>query len=998
MPAPFHPISIEEFAELLARFPFTRRINSVHMHHTFIPNQSQFRGRDSIVAMFNFHTRERGFSDIAQHITIAPDGVIWTGRNWNRSPASAAGNNGNGLVGPFMFETIGNFDTGHERMTEAQRETVLQVIARVQIRFDLSPEMLRFHNQMSAKSCPGTSIDFDETVDAVRDMHARLREEGTRAPREEEDAPFPREASTSHEMIGSIIASLSAESRAGNESPDAELPEDEMSDTEKRSLTETENKTERVFAAHGVERAGRRAPQLSPAMLSDLRPHVINLNNGVFSSSGLYSTTRGDVDAIFGEHLGKALEEANEENRKLRLVFYAHGGLTSESSGLHTALHHVSWWRKNNIYPIYFVWETGLFETLRGLFSGARSIVQRKATRDVWDYTSDAVIEALARKLGGVKIWSGMKRSAELASGENGGARYVAEKLKAFCDANPEMLELHAVGHSAGSNFHAHFIPAALEAGIPSFRSLHFLAPAMRVEAFHKHLAQHVGEGINHLSIFTMKKDWERADNCVQVYHKSLLYLIHHALEPEKGAPLLGLEKSLRDDAKLAQMFGLAGASSEDAEVIWAKSENTDGRNASRATSHGGFDNDAATMNSVARRILNVTTQNIVGFPEEAASSRNTGFDENQFELPEELEFLTELPAMPTSNFPPRPLPQSFAPAHSSPPASAFNSNGHRLQNKGNGFDRRALCVGINTYPTAPLHGCVADANTWEHTLRQIGFQTTKLLDEQATRDAILDQLSDLVTTSRAGDCIVFQFAGHGTELPDADGDEIGGTNGGHDEALCPHDFAGGAFVIDDDVAEIFRRLPKGVNLTCFIDCCHSGTISRFAVGVTPANERGGANRRPRFMIPNTQMVEAHRRFRKDKPKSRDAGTRGPDAMREVLFSACLDSEVAWESNGHGDFTTFATPLLLQSDGVTNEEFERSVIAAFGATPRQHPELDCAPASRARVLLQPLTPDHHAMNNSRGMVAGQSNTERAFDTDTAAHALRAIASLLETQK
>jgi hypothetical protein len=37
--------------------------------------------------------------------------------------------------------------------------------------------------------------------------------------------------------------------------------------------------------------------------------------------------------------------------------------------------------------------------------------------------------------------------------------------------------------------------------------------------------------------------------------------------------------------------------------------------------------------------------------------------------------------------------------------------------------------------------------------------------------------------------------------------------------------------VIDDDVAEIFQRLPAGVNLSCFIDCCHSGTISRFAVG-----------------------------------------------------------------------------------------------------------------------------------------------------------------------
>src|SRR6186713_248581 len=120
MPRPFVELTLDEFAEMLDRFPWRRRVTEVHVHHTFRPNHADFAARPPlqvIEGMFRFHTEERHFSDIAQHITIDPTGRIWTGRNWNVAPASATGFNGNAAAGPFMFEMIGDFDKDRDKWT-----------------------------------------------------------------------------------------------------------------------------------------------------------------------------------------------------------------------------------------------------------------------------------------------------------------------------------------------------------------------------------------------------------------------------------------------------------------------------------------------------------------------------------------------------------------------------------------------------------------------------------------------------------------------------------------------------------------------------------------------------------------------------------------------------------------------------------------------------------------------------------------------------------------
>ena len=341
MPPPFKQINREEFVALLDRFAFTRIMNAVHMHHTWRPNHSQYDKNDghrTILGMYVHHTVNNGWQDIAQHITIAPDGTIWLGRNWNLPPASAAGHNGNSHMGPFMFEIIGDFDRGRDPFEGDQRKTVLEVIARVQLRFKLAPETLRFHNAMSPKSCPGSAVDYNEIVSSVHTLHQTLPP-AEQVPRSAERAarPFGPDASEISSVVEKALDALERKVPQAADPADAEPSYD---DAERA-----------IFPAPTRVAAAARSSDMTPQKLSRLRPHLVNLNLGQFSKEGEWKTDRGDVDAIFGQHLESALSEADSQGKPLRIMFFAHGGLVKESAGLAIAFKHLSSGRKTKSTP-----------------------------------------------------------------------------------------------------------------------------------------------------------------------------------------------------------------------------------------------------------------------------------------------------------------------------------------------------------------------------------------------------------------------------------------------------------------------------------------------------------------------------------------------------------------------------------------------------------------------------------------------------------------------
>ncbi len=881
MPEPIRPLTLSQFALLLDAFVrdgTTRRLSEVHLHHTWRPRHADFRGRHTIEAMRRVHMDQNHWADIAQHLTIDPAGGLWTGRSWNARPASQSGRNGAADAGPFMIEMIGDFDDGQDRFDGPQKSAAIEVVATILAMAGLGIEQLCFHRELgSPKSCPGRSIDKATLAAEVDHRRKAIKAARPRGAARDHASPF--DASF---LLGpsTLRAADDANEPASLEVPEHRDAGEAVDRLQRAAVAPARNLRDAVSASD--DRARTAAEWLV------LRPHVVNLSKGRLSTGGEFDMDASSFDVILA-----GLRQYARTTAQPRLLLYAHGGLVSEKSALGYARATYQWWLDHGVYPVYFVWETGPFEIIRQGILGPRGI------GDWWDER----LEELMRP-GGLPLWTAMKESAlasaspDTGDGWPGGAWLFVNALRAAADeltAAGHPVTLHTAGHSAGAIFQAHLIPALLASGLP-VETLAFLAPAIRVDRFKQHLASPITNGeVKRFSMFTMSEDAELADN-VGPYRKSLLYLVSRACEPRVPTPILGLQENIDADAELPAFFRGANV-----ELQHAVFRDLPPNPLTRSTTHGGFDNDRATMSSVLRRIKQVpdsTLEGLADFPEFRA------FDVAAFA-----------------------------------DAAPVPVGGDRSATAGAGA-RRALCVGIDHYRDRPLSGCVNDATAWATALQRLGFTVERLFDGQATRGAIMSALDALVTSARPGDTVVFQYAGHGTQIADRNGDE----GDGFDEAFVPVDYDLGRFLLDDDVAAIAAKLTAGAQLTLFMDCCHSGTISRFSPAVAP---RLAADERVRYLPMSAELQRAHDEFRAVEP----TGSAPEGSLPGVIhFAACRDEEYAYESNGHGDFTVAGTALLEPAveRQDTHEQFIEAIRTELARRGRQHPGLMPVPAGLER--------------------------------------------------
>ena len=208
-----------------------------------------------------------------------------------------------------------------------------------------------------------------------------------------------------------------------------------------------------------------------------------------------------------------------------------------------------------------------------------------------------------------------------------------------------------------------------------------------------------------------------------------------------------------------------------------------------------------------------------------------------------------------------------------------------------------ALCVGINDYPGSvnDLHGCVNDAQDWSALLEREGYTVIQLLDGQATKQAVVNSLNHLVEQAGWADRIVFTYSGHGTWIPDTNGDEADG----RDEAMCMYDFNAGGLLVDDDLANIFANLKVGSRALVLSDSCHSGTITR-ALNLSPYGTR--------FISPAT--------FTDISPETAAAVEQkvaGAPRKAASLISGCGDTEYSYDASFDGRPNGAFTALAIKA-------------------------------------------------------------------------------------
>ncbi len=359
----------------------------------------------------------------------------------------------------------------------------------------------------------------------------------------------------------------------------------------------------------GIQRAIRIIP------LAEIRPYVVDVaNNGELSDSGEYWTTPTDIERLFCE----TIPTRTRGWKKRRILLYLHGGLNSESDSAKRIIAMRDVMLDNEIYPLHIMWESDFLSSVANLFKDLFTEADRLAGGGFLENLTEAKDKVLELTLAraGFRMWGEMKENAQLASDHphNIGAiqliaQYVELSKKKLASPDKAGWELHVVGHSAGSIFAAHAMPLLSGLGIP-LKTVQFLAPAIRTDLFKRLLLPGLESGLTPLPSLYLLSDKLERDDSVGPYAKSLLYLVSNAFEGTRGVPILGMKACIDADPQLAKLFGgevdgrPALVVSEGIPLDPARERAAIQQGASVSHSHGGFDNDTATMNSVLTRVL----------------------------------------------------------------------------------------------------------------------------------------------------------------------------------------------------------------------------------------------------------------------------------------------------------------------------------------------------------------------------------------------------------
>lgn len=251
------------------------------------------------------------------------------------------------------------------------------------------------------------------------------------------------------------------------------------------------------------------------------------------------------------------------KGKTVKLAIYAHGGLNSEIGSVQRIRVMAPYFLANGIYPLFFTWKTGPGETLTDMLEDLKHRIVDSADvstgmldrlREVAAEAKDRAIEAVGRQFAR-GIWSEMRENAEGGATADHVLDLAARMLRELRDAlakSGKTLEVHLIGHSAGSILIGHLLGRLGGANVVQAASCELYAAACSSGFAVQHYGAAGQAGVlslDRLRLHVLTDANERADGLPNaerdIYGKSLLYLVSRALDDIRKQPLLGMERAL---------------------------------------------------------------------------------------------------------------------------------------------------------------------------------------------------------------------------------------------------------------------------------------------------------------------------------------------------------------------------------------------------------------------------------------------------------------------
>lgn len=184
---------------------------------------------------------------------------------------------------------------------------------------------------------------------------------------------------------------------------------------------------------------------------------------------------------------------------------------------------------------------------------------------------------------------------------------YFLKKLEEYQKNNPETVYVDLIGHSAGSIVICEMLKKTkrIKSEV-KFRNIIFLAPACLCELFKEGIIENKSK-FNLFRSFTMMDRYEKQDRMLNfIYPRSLLYLISGILENESDAYIFGLQRHIEGNPPYNEklLLEIKDFISKDGDVVYSVTDdNAKEGYITKSRTHGGFDDDISTLNSIIKLI-----------------------------------------------------------------------------------------------------------------------------------------------------------------------------------------------------------------------------------------------------------------------------------------------------------------------------------------------------------------------------------------------------------